>query len=181
MPPENENGGHYSMNMIASPEANIFQDFQQFTNRFSTDQWTEHLQTPIMNSRDPTIGHGVLDQIYDNSNPYPQNMGLDPSSDDTEFETSTTRREHQLSLEDELLLTLRNERSKTWREISVSFENVFGKRYRAPALQMRYIGLQKRMRLNTDEDMSALFQAHAYWLNMKWQIISEKVRQNQFQ
>ncbi|KAJ5588021.1 hypothetical protein N7537_010699 [Penicillium hordei] len=111
MPLENENGGHYSMNMTASPEANIFQDFQQFTNRFSADEWTEHLQTPVMNSRDPTIGHGVLDQIYDSSNPYPQNMGLDPS-DDTEFETSTTR-EHQLSLEDELLLTLRNERSKT--------------------------------------------------------------------
>lgn len=55
--------------------------------------------------------------------------------------TAAPRREHQLSLEDELLLTLRNERGKTWRGISVSFENVFGKPYRAPALQMRYIRL----------------------------------------
>lgn len=170
-----------SMDLASGSEVNIFQHLQQFTDRFSADQWDEHIQPPILNPGDPTTGLEVRDHIYDTSTPYPQSMGSVPSSDDTEFETITPRREHQLSLEDELLLTLRNERGKTWRDISVSFENVFGKRYRAPALQMRYIRLQKRMRLNTDKYMAALFQTHAYWLDVKWQINSEKVWQKLLQ
>ncbi|KAL2701629.1 hypothetical protein AAEP93_005927 [Penicillium crustosum] len=142
-----------SMDLAAVPEVTIFQDFQQLTDRFSADKWADHIEPPILNSRDLTIGLEARDYIYNTSVSYPLSIGL----------------------EDELLLTLRNERGKTWRDISVSFEDVFGKRYHAPAPQMRYIRLQKRMDLNTDKDMAALFQAHAYWLNVKWQIISEKM------
>lgn len=93
----------------------------------------------------------------------------------TGTERSSTRCDRCLSFEDELLLILRDSRGKRWQEISAFFEHLLGKRYRAPALQMRYMRLQKRLRLHTDEDKSALFQAHAYWADMKWQIISDKV------
>ncbi|KAB8207200.1 hypothetical protein BDV34DRAFT_223763 [Aspergillus parasiticus] len=94
--------------------------------------------------------------------------------DQSGTERSPTRCDRCLSFEDELLLILRDSRGKKWQEISASFEQLLGKRYRAPALQMRYMRLQKRLRLHTDEDKSALFEAHAHWADMKWQIISDK-------
>lgn len=90
-------------------------------------------------------------------------------------ERPSTRSDRRLSFEEELLLILRDDRGKKWQEISAAFEHLLGKRYRAPALQMRYMRLQKRLRLHTDDDMSALFQAHAHWANAKWETISERV------
>jgi hypothetical protein len=92
----------------------------------------------------------------------PQSMELSPSSSPSTSENKTSKRDTQLSFEEEILLTLRDERSKTWREISATFENVFGRRYRAPALHMRYLRLQKRLRLSIDDDVSALLQSFMF-------------------
>ncbi|KAF4763619.1 hypothetical protein N7455_009782 [Penicillium solitum] len=62
---------------------------EQFTDRFSADQWAEHIQTPILNSIDPTIGLELRGHIYDASTPYPQSTGSVPSSDDTDWDRCT--------------------------------------------------------------------------------------------
>ncbi|KAE8166816.1 hypothetical protein BDV40DRAFT_254585 [Aspergillus tamarii] len=115
------------------------------------------------------------DRISNSPCTEPQSAELPLFANQPGTEKSTARCDRCLSFEDELLLTLRDSRGKKWQEISAFFEDLLGKRYRAPALQMRYMRLQKRLRLYADDDKSALFRAHAHWVDMKWQIISDKV------
>ncbi|KAE8393296.1 hypothetical protein BDV23DRAFT_149428 [Aspergillus alliaceus] len=106
------------------------------------------------------------DQISNPPGTELQSAELPLFPDQSGTERSLTRCDRCLGFEDELLLILRDSRGKKWQEISAFFEHLLGKRYRAPALQMRYMRLQKRLRLHTDEDKSALFQAHAHWADM---------------
>lgn len=79
-----------SMDLAAVPEVTIFQDFQQLTDRFSADKWADHIEPPILNSRDLTIGLEVRDYIYNTSVSYPLSIGSVPASDDTDFGATTT-------------------------------------------------------------------------------------------
>lgn len=88
---------------------------------------------------------------------------------------SQTSSQFELSDEDRLLLKLKEQDSMPWKDIAARFQSELQKSYQIPALQMRYKRLRERMRVWTDVDRKALRMAHEYWVQNKFEIISQKV------
>ncbi|KAH8716747.1 hypothetical protein GQ44DRAFT_660264 [Phaeosphaeriaceae sp. PMI808] len=88
---------------------------------------------------------------------------------------SNTSAQFELSEEDKLLLQLKEEESMPWKDIAARFQSDLGKSYQIPALQMRLKRLRERMRVWTDTDVRALRMAHEYWVQNKFDIISQKM------
>lgn len=88
---------------------------------------------------------------------------------------SNTSTQFELSEEDRLLLQLKEEESMPWKDIAARFQSDLGKAYQIPALQMRLKRLRERMRVWTEVDVRALRMAHEYWVQNKFDIISQKV------
>lgn len=88
---------------------------------------------------------------------------------------SNTSTQFELSEEDKLLLQLKEEESMPWKDIAARFQSDLGKSYQIPALQMRLKRLRERMRVWTETDVRALRMAHEYWVQNKFDIISQKV------
>jgi hypothetical protein len=81
----------------------------------------------------------------------------------------------ELGDEDKLLIQLKDEESMPWKDIASRFQSDLGKTYQIPALQMRLKRLRERMRVWTEADVRALRMAHEYWVQSKFDIISQKV------
>ena len=88
---------------------------------------------------------------------------------------SNTSATMDLGEEDRLLIRLKDEESMPWKDIAARFQSDLGKTYQIPALQMRLKRLRERMRVWTDVDVKALRMAHEYWVQSKFDIISQKV------
>ena len=84
----------------------------------------------------------------------------------------------ELSDEDKLLLQLKDDESMPWKDIAARVQTDLGKTYQIPALQMRLKRLRERMRVWTEADLKALRMAHEYWVQSKFEIISQKVRKS---
>lgn len=160
------------LNISSVPCEDIFQQLKDLPD---THLWPGDAPALNHNSEPFYLEPNAPPCIDDIPNCHPHSIELSSGSIPCNFHNETNKRDIQLSFEEELLLTLRDERSKTWKEISATFENVFGGRYRPPAMQMRYLRLHKRLRLSIDDDVSALFQAYSHWVDMKWDVISERV------
>jgi hypothetical protein len=81
----------------------------------------------------------------------------------------------ELGEEDQLLIKLKDEECMPWKDIAARFQSEMGKTYQIPALQMRLKRLRERMRVWTETDVRALRMAHEYWVQSKFDIISQKV------
>jgi hypothetical protein len=81
----------------------------------------------------------------------------------------------ELNDEDRLLIRLKDEDGMPWKDIAARFQSELGKHYQIPALQMRLKRLRERMRKWTEADIRALRLAHEYWVQNKFDIISQKV------
>ena len=81
-----------------------------------------------------------------------------------------------LSVEDALLLRLRDVELLSWKMIAAQFKAELGRTYQVPALQMRLKRLRERLRPWVEVDVTALRLAHDYWEKNRWEIIAEKVR-----
>jgi len=90
---------------------------------------------------------------------------------------SNNSAQFELSEEDKLLLQLKEEECMPWKDIAARFQTDLGKSYQIPALQMRLKRLRERMRVWTETDVRALRMAHEYWVQNKFDIISQKVSQ----
>ncbi|KAF2822476.1 hypothetical protein CC86DRAFT_448249 [Ophiobolus disseminans] len=88
---------------------------------------------------------------------------------------SNNSAQFELSEEDKLLLQLKEEESMPWKDIAARFQTDLGKSYQIPALQMRLKRLRERMRVWTETDVRALRMAHEYWVQNKFDIISQKM------
>jgi hypothetical protein len=88
---------------------------------------------------------------------------------------SNNSAQFELSEEDKLLLQLKEEECMPWKDIAARFQSDLGKSYQIPALQMRLKRLRERMRVWTETDVRALRMAHEYWVQNKFDIISQKV------
>ncbi|KAF2013933.1 hypothetical protein BU24DRAFT_424952 [Aaosphaeria arxii CBS 175.79] len=88
---------------------------------------------------------------------------------------SNTTATMELSDEDKLLIQLKDEESMPWKDIAARFQSDLGKTYQIPALQMRLKRLRERMRVWTETDVRALRLAHEYWVQSKFDIISQKM------
>lgn len=105
------------------------------------------------------------------------------SRDDDELSEQSKRRKRsdsnttsmELGEEDRLLIQLKDEESMPWKDIAARFQSDLGKTYQIPALQMRLKRLRERMRVWTETDIRALRMAHDYWVQNKFEIISQKV------
>ena len=106
------------------------------------------------------------------------------SRDDDETSEQSKRRKRsdsnttasvELGEEDKLLIQLKDEESMPWKDIAARFQSDLGKSYQIPALQMRLKRLRERMRIWTETDVRALQMAHEYWVQSKFDIISQKV------
>ncbi|KAI9786018.1 MAG: hypothetical protein M1816_008170 [Peltula sp. TS41687] len=80
-----------------------------------------------------------------------------------------------LNEEERLLLQLKDQDSLPWKDIAIKFQQLLGRNYQVPALQMRYKRLREKLRIWTEEDIQALQQAHDYWEKFKWDIIATKM------
>lgn len=58
-----------------------------------------------------------------------------------------------LNEEERLLLRLKDQESLPWKDIAVKFQQLLGRTYQVPALQMRYKRLREKLRVWTDEDV----------------------------
>jgi len=81
----------------------------------------------------------------------------------------------EITDEDTFLLKLKDDESLSWKEIASRFQTDMGKKFQVPALQMRLKRLRERMRVWTDNDISALKMANEYWSSQKFEIIASKV------
>ncbi|KAF2875780.1 hypothetical protein BDV95DRAFT_674876 [Massariosphaeria phaeospora] len=88
---------------------------------------------------------------------------------------SNTTMSMELGEEDKLLIQLKDEESMPWKDIAARFQSDLGKTYQIPALQMRLKRLRERMRVWTETDLRALRMAHEYWVQSKFDIISQKM------
>ncbi|KAF2274404.1 uncharacterized protein EI97DRAFT_381683 [Westerdykella ornata] len=102
--------------------------------------------------------------------------------DDDELSEQSKRRKRsdsntsmELGEEDRLLIKLKDEESMPWKDIAARFQSDLGKTYQIPALQMRLKRLRERMRVWTETDIRALRMAHDYWVQNKFEIISQKM------
>ena len=82
-----------------------------------------------------------------------------------------------LDCEDQLLVHLRDDLGKEWRESAAIFSMQVGRTHSVPALQMRYQRLQKKLRQWDTEGVLLLRRAHAYWKMQKWDLISQKMNE----
>jgi hypothetical protein len=88
---------------------------------------------------------------------------------------STATLSMDLGEEDKLLVQLKDEENMPWKDIAAKFQSELGKTYQIPALQMRLKRLRERMRVWGEADVKALRLAHDYWVQSKFDIISQKV------
>ncbi|KAF2737749.1 hypothetical protein EJ04DRAFT_460874 [Polyplosphaeria fusca] len=117
--------------------------------------------------------------------PLGQRIGMSKRSrDDDECSEQSKRRKRsdtnatvtmELGEEDRLLIRLKDEESMPWKDIAARFQSDLGKTYQIPALQMRLKRLRERMRVWTEADVRALRMAHEYWVQNKFDIISQKM------
>ncbi|TKX23384.1 hypothetical protein C1H76_4452 [Elsinoe australis] len=80
-----------------------------------------------------------------------------------------------LSEDDRLLVSLKEEEGLPWKDIAARFGSHHGKTFQVAALQMRYKRLREKFRVWQGEDVEALKLAHEYWEKYKWDIISSKM------
>jgi len=80
-----------------------------------------------------------------------------------------------LSEDDRLLVTLKEDEGLPWKDIAARFGSHHGKTFQVAALQMRYKRLREKFRVWQGEDVEALKLAYEYWDKYKWDIISSKV------
>lgn len=90
-------------------------------------------------------------------------------------DSNTTTTQVELGEEDRLLIQLKDEDGMPWKDIAARFQSDLGKTYQIPALQMRLKRLRERMRVWTETDIRTLRMAHDYWVQNKFDIISQKV------
>ncbi|KAF2201007.1 hypothetical protein GQ43DRAFT_372497 [Delitschia confertaspora ATCC 74209] len=90
-------------------------------------------------------------------------------------DSNTSMQAIDLGEEDRLLIKLKDEESMPWKDIAQRFQTDLGKTYQIPALQMRLKRLRERMRVWTETDVKALRMAHEYWVQSKFDIISQKM------
>jgi len=88
---------------------------------------------------------------------------------------STATLSMDLGEEDRLLVQLKDEENMPWKDIAAKFQSELGKTYQIPALQMRLKRLRERMRVWSEADLRALRLAHEYWVQSKFDIISQKM------
>jgi hypothetical protein len=80
-----------------------------------------------------------------------------------------------LSEDDRLLVSLKEEQNLPWKDIASRYSAEKGKTVQVAALQMKYKRLREKYRVWTEPDVGALRQAYEMWEKRKWEIISEKV------
>ena len=153
---------------------------------------------PPLRSNSPRMSDPTLDPGADLAAPQPRRMyaPIAPQPfgapmamqkrprDDDELSEQAKRRKRsdstmtaplELSDEDKLLLQLKDDESMPWKDIAARFQTDMGKTYQIPALQMRLKRLRERMRVWTEADLKALRMAHEFWVQSKFEIISQKV------
>lgn len=80
-----------------------------------------------------------------------------------------------LSEDDKLLVSLKEDEALPWKDIAARFGSHHGKTFQVAALQMRYKRLREKFRVWQPEDLEALRLASEYYDKYKWDIISSKV------
>lgn len=85
-----------------------------------------------------------------------------------------------LSEDDRLLVTLKEEQNLPWKDIALRYSAEKGKTVQVAALQMKYKRLREKHRVWTESDMDALRQAHDMYEKRKWEIVAEKVSSTVF-
>jgi hypothetical protein len=154
---------------------------------------------PSVRARSPRLSEPAMELATDLSTSQPRRMyaPIAPhpmasqrtsmpkrSRDDDETSEQSKRRKRsdsnttasvELGEEDKLLIQLKDEESMPWKDIAARFQSDLGKTYQIPALQMRLKRLRERMRVWTETDIRALRMAHEYWVQSKFDIISQKV------
>lgn len=154
---------------------------------------------PSVRARSPRLSEPAMELATDLAAPQPRRMyapiaphPIGPqrtsipkrSRDDDETSEQSKRRKRsdsnttmsvELGEEDRLLIQLKDEESMPWKDIAARFQSDLGKTYQIPALQMRLKRLRERMRVWTETDIRALRMAHEYWVQSKFDIISQKM------
>ncbi|KAF2119671.1 hypothetical protein BDV96DRAFT_486726 [Lophiotrema nucula] len=153
---------------------------------------------PSVRARTPRMSEPAMELAADLAAPQPRRMyapiaphPLGPrtsmpkrSREDDELSEQSKRRKRsdsnttqtfELGEEDRLLIQLKDEESMPWKDIAARFQSDLGKTYQIPALQMRLKRLRERMRVWTETDVRALRMAHEYWVQSKFDIISQKM------
>lgn len=154
---------------------------------------------PPLRNRSPRLSEPAMEFTADLTAPQPRRMYAPiaphpigsqrtsvpkrPREDDESPEQSKRRKRSdsnstmsmELGEEDKLLIQLKDEESMPWKDIAARFQSDLGKTYQIPALQMRLKRLRERMRVWTETDVRALRMAHEYWMQSKFDIISQKV------
>ncbi|KAF2263030.1 hypothetical protein CC78DRAFT_581913 [Lojkania enalia] len=153
---------------------------------------------PPVRARSPRLSEPALEMVADLAAPQPRRMyaPIAPhplgqrtsvpkrSREDDEASEKSRKRTRsdssatmsmELGEEDRLLIQLKDEESMPWKDIAARFQSDLGKTYQIPALQMRLKRLRERMRVWTETDVRALRMAHEYWVQNKFDIISQKM------
>ena len=139
-----------------------------------------------ISSNTPEIRQPQPRRPYANIQPDPTGVAAQKRKRDDEepadMSLSTTRRRRtasvvsaDLSEDDRLLVTLKEDQNLPWKDIATRYSAEKGKTVQVAALQMKYKRLREKYRVWTEPDMSALKQAYEVWEKRKWEIISEKV------
>ena len=88
-----------------------------------------------------------------------------PTTEPVEWERIRRRHEEAappaLREVDRLLLSLRDDQSLSWKDITEKFNTETGQDYKIPALQMRYKRLKEKLQTWTEKDIKALKQAYS--------------------
>ncbi|KFZ13807.1 hypothetical protein V502_06428 [Pseudogymnoascus sp. VKM F-4520 (FW-2644)] len=79
-----------------------------------------------------------------------------------------------LTEEEKFLIHLRNEREPKpdWNTTMIEFNEHTGKKFRIPALQMRYSRLKERLRVWSEKDITALTRSKAEFEKTKWENVA---------
>lgn len=81
----------------------------------------------------------------------------------------------RLEQENQMIVRLRDHEGLPWKEITRQLSSTFGRNFQQATLQMRYGRLRAKSHPWTDDDTSALRQAHSYYMENRWNIIADKV------
>lgn len=188
--PTNPPGGpidySWTLNPLGISTSNAHEPFYSGTSyppvRARTPRYSEPSMTPVTEIAAPQPR-----RMYAPIAPHPvgvQKMGqLKRPREEEDSPDATKRRKRSVSStipvdlgeEDRLLIQLKDEENMPWKDIAIKFQTDLGKVYQIPALQMRLKRLRERMRVWSDADVRALRSAHEYWIQSKYEIISQKM------